>query len=282
MKGTSTRGPLSLDDEQLVALAKSLPEPVLGEARREEMRTAFLATVRGLPAGARARAGAGRGRRRRLLLIGALLFTGAAAAAAWRIESTAPARPASPERPAGLTDDPSRRPAAAPPETAPAPARVLPMGPEPRASSARPRKAALLGHREGAGEEPGTDAEGAFARGWTALRTGDFHTAAEAFGRAAGANDGQLAEDALFWRGVALDRAGRFAGARQALSDFLARYPDSDRKGEASAILGWLLLHAGERQEARNRFTAALGDPAERVRNSARAGLDAADAPPPP
>ena len=281
MRTTPTRGPLSLDDAQLVALAKSLPEPVLAEARREEMRTAFLSSVRGLPSGARTRAGAGRGRRRRLLLIGALLVTGAAAAAAWRLGSVPSSPSGAPEKPTAPAEGAPPRPPAAPPEAAPAAAQTVQKEPEPRVPSARPAKVALLGRREPAANEPGADVETEFARGWTALRTGDFHTAAEAFGRAAGAKDSQLAEDALFWRGVALDRAGRFGPARQALTDFLTRYPDSERKGEASAVLGWLLLHAGERQEARDRFTAALGDPADRVRNSARSGLDATAAPSP-
>ena len=116
----------------------------------------------------------------------------------------------------------------------------------------------------------------AFARGWSALRTNDFGAAADAFGQAASARaDNALSEDALFWTGVALDRANRLAEAQEALTRFLLRYPRSDRAGEASVMLGWLLLRAGDTSAADARFGSALGDPAERVRRSARAGLAA-------
>jgi TolA-binding protein len=120
------------------------------------------------------------------------------------------------------------------------------------------------------------DVETAFARGWSALRTNDFAAAADAFGQAAsGRDDNPLSEDALFWRGVALDRATRLAEAQQALTRFLVLYPRSDRAGEASVMLGWLLLRAGDLTAADARFGNALGDPSERVRRSARAGLAA-------
>jgi TolA-binding protein len=274
VSGTPARGLPSLEDEQLLALARTLPEPVLSDARREEMRTAFLATARGLRSGSRGLAVAKR--RRRLLLIGTIVFAGAgAAAAAWRINR--PSLSAGRQPPqnlavsAGAT---SPRLLAAPAETDPA---------APSKSSERPgapaRKLAVVGHRAPAETPPGNEAEIAFARGWSALRTGDFSIAAEAFGRVSSGKDSAhnaLAEDALFWRGVALDRAGRFEPARQVLATFLARYPDSDRQGEASVILGWLLVRAGDLGDARVHFTGALQDPAERVRSSARAGLTAA------
>jgi TolA-binding protein len=120
------------------------------------------------------------------------------------------------------------------------------------------------------------DAEVAFARGWSALRANDFEAAADAFGQAAsGRDDNALSEDALFWRGAALDRARRLAEAQEALTRFLVRYPRSDRAGEASVMLGWLLLRAGDGTAAEARFGGALGDPSERVRRSARAGLAA-------
>jgi TolA-binding protein len=276
VSATPAQGQPSLADEELLALARTLPEPVLTEASREEMRTAFLATVRGLRSGARAGSAAMRAmRRRRLILIGTIVVAGAgAAAAAWRINRpSSPARLPPVQNRAGTdlagtaTAVPLPSPVP-PPESAPA----LPeKAPERRASAAR--KLASVGHR--AETSSGGDAEIAFARGWSALRTGDFSIAATAFGRVSSAKDTTLAADALFWRGVALDRAGRFEPARQALAEFLARYPDSDRKGEASVILGWLLVRAGELGDARERFTRALDDPAERVRGSARSGLAA-------
>ncbi len=270
MSATPARGLPSAEDEQLLALARTLPEPPLSDARREEMRTAFLATARGLRSGSRGLAAAKR--RRRLLLIGTIFFAGAgAAAAAWRIN-----RPASPGRrqPANLAvtaDGTVPHSLAAPAESEP---------PTPQKTSERrtlpARKLAVVGRRAPGETSSENEAEIAFARGWSALRTGDFSIAAEAFGRVSSGKDSALAADALFWRGIALDRAGRFAPARQVLTTFLERYPDSDRKGEASVILGWLLVRSGESGEARARFTGALQDPAERVRSSARAGLAAA------
>lgn len=296
MSGPPSRGRRVLDDEQLVALAKSLPPPDFADARREEMRTAFLSTVRGLRSGARTRTSAGRARRRRLLLIGALLCAGAgAAAAAWRIGSASVSRPAPTDKPAQRPTVAAERPAAplqapaaqgnAPAAQADAPAAQADAPtpeeaqPQRHVSGPRPRKLALVDRRE-IGGRSGDGGGSAFARGWSALGSGDFSTAAAAFGRAAAGKDNPLTEDALFWRGAALDRAGRFVAAGQALSDFLARYPDSERKGEASVILGWLLVRAGEPGEARERFVRALDDPAERVRGSARAGLDAVAASP--
>jgi TolA-binding protein len=124
------------------------------------------------------------------------------------------------------------------------------------------------------------EAESAFARGWTELGAGNFAAAAEAFAHAAGPRgENTLSEDACFWRAVAFDRAGRFGEAQRAFTEFLARYPRSDRAGEASVMLGWLLLRAGDGAAAAARFAGALDDPGERVRGSAQAGLAAAASP---
>ncbi|MBI5481023.1 MAG: tetratricopeptide repeat protein, partial [Deltaproteobacteria bacterium] len=82
-----------------------------------------------------------------------------------------------------------------------------------------------------------------------------------------------LAEDATFWQGVALRRDGRRAPASRVLAAFIDRYPRSPRAGEASAILGWLLLDDGDLAGAERRLTAAARDPVPKVRDSARAGL---------
>ncbi len=270
MSATPAGGQPSLEDEQLLALARTLPEPVLSEARREEMRTAFLATARGLRSGSRGQGAAKR--RRRLLLIGTIVFAGAgAAAAAWRINH--PSSPAGRQPPQNLAVSAG----GTSPHLLAARAETDPAAPQKTLERLVPaRKLSLVGHRAPAETPSANEAEIAFARGWSALRTGDFSIAAEAFGRVSAGKDSALAQDALFWRGVALDRAGRFEPARQVLANFLARYPDSDRKGEASVILGWLLVRSGDLADARVRFTGALQDPAERVRSSARAGLTAA------
>jgi hypothetical protein len=49
----------------------------------------------------------------------------------------------------------------------------------------------------------------------------------------------------------------------------------SQRRGEASAILGWLLVDAHRPREAEALFRAAAADPHANVRASARDGLDA-------
>ena len=272
---------------ELLAIAKQLPVPVLAEGRREEMRTAFLATVREAKSTKRARALAVRGRGR-LLLVAATLLAGAGfAAAAWRITRGAAASGplhtmgsvaggqargvggrGTAEPPAGPQPGAApilAQPAAAPPRPTP-PRQVLPRS---------TRRVAVA-----SAAAPGAQAnvEMAFARGWAALRTNDFEAAAEAFGQAASeCDDDALSEDALFWRGVALDRDHRLPDAQEALTRFLVRYPRSDRVGEAAVMLGWLLLRAGDATAAEASFGRALGDPSERVRSSARAGLAASD-----
>ena len=115
--------------------------------------------------------------------------------------------------------------------------------------------------------------ERAFGKGLQLLRGGEAAQAARAFEDAARlAPIGPLAEDAWYWRAVALVRAGAGSG-RNALSAFIDRYPLSPRRAEASVILGWLLLQAGDQGGAEPRFRAGLQDRSARVRDSARAGL---------
>jgi TolA-binding protein len=269
-------------DEELLAAARQLPEAPLSEARREEMRTEFLATVRGLRSTKRVRALAARGKGRRLLMVASVLFAGAGfAAAAWRIT----ARPATAIRrdasvgPSGET----HRGAAgrgAPVGVEPIAATDAPPSPPLRAASDRqpePRAVRRIGMAAPRASDSPAEVEIAFARGWSALRGGDFATAAEAFGDAASRRtESALSEDASFWRGVAFDRAGRFGEARRAFAEFLDRYPQSDRAGETAVMLGWLLMRAGDSAGATARFASALDDPGERVRRSAQAGLAAA------
>ncbi|MBA3500032.1 MAG: FecR domain-containing protein [Deltaproteobacteria bacterium] len=119
----------------------------------------------------------------------------------------------------------------------------------------------------------------AYDDAWTAMRARDFAGAARSFARVLiVAPDGALAEDAAFWQAVALARGLRSAQAVTAFRDFLDAHPRSAHAGEASAMLGWLLLDSGERAEAVKRFRAATGDPNKSVRDSARSGLQAATA----
>jgi TolA-binding protein len=212
-----------------------------------------------------------------------LLFAGAGfAAAAWRIT----ARPAPAREPRAVADPTAggahRAAAMSGPteaaETEPANEVASPLPSDTDGHDRRQlrthRRLAMTAPVSGASQ---SEVELAFARGWSALGVGDFAAAAEAFGHAAGPRSGStLSEDACFWRAVAFDRAARFGEAQRVFTEFLARYPRSDRAGEASVMLGWLLLRAGDGAAAAARFASGLDDPGERVRGSARAGLAAA------
>ncbi|MBC7975602.1 MAG: hypothetical protein H7138_11520, partial [Myxococcales bacterium] len=61
--------------------------------------------------------------------------------------------------------------------------------------------------------------------------------------------------------------------------DLLERYPRSPRTGEASVMLGWLLVDLGAHDEATRRFQAGIHDASPTVRDSAKAGLAVTRAP---
>ncbi|MBL0220812.1 MAG: tetratricopeptide repeat protein [Myxococcales bacterium] len=120
--------------------------------------------------------------------------------------------------------------------------------------------------------------EAAFVRGWDAMRQGEYGQAAAAFNRAVAlAPDGALSEDATFWHAVAVARLHRTSEAIAAFRSFLDAFPVSTRAGEASAMLGWLLVETHELDEARRRFHAAENDPNVNARASALQGLEALD-----
>jgi len=121
-----------------------------------------------------------------------------------------------------------------------------------------------------------TPEELSYDQAWEALRTNHFARAASGFSRVLLlAPDSPLVEDASFWHAVALARGKRSAEALAAFRDFLDTYARSARAGEASAMLGWILIDARAYDEAARRFRAAAGDPSPAVRASAQAGLDA-------
>lgn len=147
---------------------------------------------------------------------------------------------------------------AAPPER-----RSLPQTPRPRTELSPPP---ITGARSAS--------ERAFSEGWDALRDGDAAAAASHFEQCLALEPaGALSEDAAFWHGIALGRAGRRAGATRALTHFLGSFPESPRAGEASMTLGWLLLDDGDLDGAAQRFRAAAGDVSATVRASAAEGL---------
>lgn len=116
----------------------------------------------------------------------------------------------------------------------------------------------------------------AYDDAWTAIRGARFHDASAAFARVlALAPAGALADDAQFWYAVALAREPRPALAIEAFRELCDGAPSNPHRGEASAMLGWLLVDAREIDEAAKRFAAAAGDANAAVRASARVGLDA-------
>jgi TolA-binding protein len=123
-----------------------------------------------------------------------------------------------------------------------------------------------------------TPQEALYDYAWDAMRAGDFTRAAARFASVVGAAPGgPLADEGAFWRAVATARAGHAAPAIDLFHEMIEHYQASARRGEAAAMLGWLLLDAGRRDEARALFGAADRDPSDRVRASARRGLEAID-----
>ena len=113
-----------------------------------------------------------------------------------------------------------------------------------------------------------------FGHAWSLLRSGDAKAAAAEFAEVERLAHGRdIEEDALYWRAVAVGRAGDGAGARTLFAAFLDRFPSSSRAGEAAAALGGLLLDAGDRHGARLAFERAARDPSPQVRAAAQDGL---------
>jgi TolA-binding protein len=180
---------------------------------------------------------------------------------------TADARvePAPPSRPKVVVEVP--RPEAAPRDVGSVPATTPPVdapptdGPPIDASPVAPRPARSV-------------AQQALDAGWTAMRAGNYLDAAAAFERVNDATvDPNQLEDATFWRGAALGRAGEVASAVRVLSTFTRAYPRSARLGDANVILAWLYFERGDHADAKRHFEGATKDASVRVREAARKGL---------
>jgi TolA-binding protein len=164
------------------------------------------------------------------------------------------------------------RAVARPKATKPSGAPRAPVVQEVNAKEAEPSE---RGHAEpeAAATSP---AETAFDEGFQAMRGSEFAKAASAFDRAISAEpDGAVAEDARYWRAVALARAGDPRGATKAIAEFLDQHPHSVHRGEASVMLGWLVLEAGDLDRAEALFSDAKLDVLPQVRKSAESGLSA-------
>jgi len=113
-----------------------------------------------------------------------------------------------------------------------------------------------------------------FEAGWTALRGGKANAAVDAFDAAANL-PGPLVADAHWWRAVALGRAGRDGETLVALNRYLAAYPKSTRRAEASVMLGWLHFAAGRMDAAEAAFRVGAGARRAAVKGRAEEGLEA-------
>jgi TolA-binding protein len=123
-------------------------------------------------------------------------------------------------------------------------------------------------------------ARASFERAWSLLRQGNPMDAAKLFAEVETLAQGAgIAEDALYWRAVAITRTRDVPEARRIFGDFLGRFPASVHHGEAATALGWLLLDGGDADAARRAFAQAIDDPSRTVRDSARDGLARASRP---
>ena len=106
------------------------------------------------------------------------------------------------------------------------------------------------------------------------MRGGKPNVAVDAFDAAASL-PGPLVADAHWWRAVALGRAGRDGETLVALNRYLAAYPTSTRRAEASVMLGWLHFAAGRMDAAEAAFRAGVGARRGAVERRAKEGLEA-------
>ncbi|MEQ8276247.1 MAG: tetratricopeptide repeat protein [Deltaproteobacteria bacterium] len=124
---------------------------------------------------------------------------------------------------------------------------------------------------------PRSDAELAFERGWSAFRAQDLDDAARAFAKVEQiAPSSALAEDAAYWRAIALLRAKR-EEALQALRAFVARHPKATRAPEVWVLLGWSELARSNVDAARDAFVRGRAEGGPAVRAEADRGLAAID-----
>jgi TolA-binding protein len=120
--------------------------------------------------------------------------------------------------------------------------------------------------------DPEHETESHFAAGWQLLKAGKPAEAARELAAAADAG-GSLANDARYFQGVALTRAGRKTEAEHTLVTFLDAAPRSLRRGRAAVMLARLIAERGDSKAARAWFESALQDPDQDVAAAARAGI---------
>ena len=223
--------------------------------------------------------------RGRLLLVAAMLLAGAGfAAAAWRITRGTPAPGRGRSRASAAKRAASGHGGIAPPAVGAGAA----AGGGAHPGGARPAPPGRGAVAPGATLDPPggdhlyrcarsqADVEMAFARGWSALRANDFEAAAEAFGQAAPARRQRALprtpSSGEAWRSIRAEPSGGSAGGA---ARFLVRYPSRIEPERRRSCWAGCCCARESSSAADARFGSALGDPSERVRRSARAGLAA-------
>jgi FecR-like protein/tetratricopeptide repeat protein len=137
-----------------------------------------------------------------------------------------------------------------------------------------PRARHAPGSRPPARQQASAAESALFDRAWSSLRAGNAEEAAETFAELERRAKGRaIEEDALYWRAVSVARSKDSATAGLLFREHLRRFPLSSRRGEASVALGWILLDAGDVNDARRAFEQAISDPASSVRDSAAEGI---------
>lgn len=256
-----------MTSDEIDDLARALPAYRPAAAQVEQARTAILA---GAPGITRMRPAS---RRVTYALIAVALAATAAAAAT--VSSLM-------DRPAGATVEPTEPTpqaraavvdAAVAPDPAPPVDPIEPVVPEPQREKPRKVQKAPAPHAPAAKAATTAPGEAEFRAGWAALKAGEPERAAESFAASRQAKGSVLAEDASFWEGIALARAGKASKAITALRRFVGKYPSASRAGEAAAKLGWLLYESGDLDAAETYFRSAVDDVVPKVQKSARDGL---------
>jgi TolA-binding protein len=120
--------------------------------------------------------------------------------------------------------------------------------------------------------------EARFQSAWAALGAGaNTEAAAELEQLLRETPEHPLAEDAAYWRAIALIRGERWKEAEEALSALRARHPESLRAGEIELFLGWRKLESGDKQSAASYFRAAAESPVPEIHTRAKEGLEAVE-----
>lgn len=127
---------------------------------------------------------------------------------------------------------------------------------------------------------PRQDVEAAFLRAWQLHKRGQFEAAAELFLLVMDSGDEHdIVEDALYWRVIALESAGRRASAIEASELYLSRYPHASRREAVELRLAWLELARGRLVAARALFQKLTQSDKRTVRTEAEKGLERAERP---